>query len=85
MLLNVGSSWYYGDIAWAWTMIYAPKGNTFAMFPSVTLNPPWTKKYFIRLSAIEILGGDHEAGQSLGAFKGQSFLSALLQYNFQLR
>jgi hypothetical protein len=85
MLLNVGSSWYYGDIAWAWTMIYAPKGNTFAMFPSVTLNPPWTKKYFVRFSAIEILGGDHEAGQSLGAFKGQSFVSALLQYNFQLR
>ena len=86
MLFNAGSSWYYGDIAATWTMIYSLKGNTFAMFPSVTLNPPWTKKYFVRLSAIEILSGDRQAanGQN-GTFKGQSFLSALLQYNFQLR
>jgi len=84
ILLNAGSSWYYGDIAAAWTMIYGVKGNTFLMFPSVTLNPPWTKKYFVRLSAIEVLGSDRQSVQG-GTFKGESFLSALLQYNFQLR
>jgi hypothetical protein len=84
ILLNAGSSWYYGDIAAAWTMIYGVKGRTFLMFPSVTLNPPWTKKYFVRLSAIEVLGGDRQSVQG-GTFKGESFLSALLQYNFQLR
>src|SRR5260370_32858663 len=56
VLLNACSSWYYGDIASAWTMIYRVKGNTFLMFSSVTLNPPWTKKYFVRLSAIQVLG-----------------------------
>ena len=85
MLFNVGTSWYYGDIAPTWTMIFAPKGRTFAMFPSVTINPPWTKKYFVRFSAIEVLGGDRQAAENLGNFKGQSFLSVLLQYNFQLR
>jgi hypothetical protein len=85
ILFNAGTSWYYGDIAPAWTMIYGLKGNTFLMFPSVTLNPPWTKKYFVRLSAIQVLGGDRQAAQAGGTFKGQSFLSALLQYNFQLR
>ncbi len=85
MLFNVGTSWYYGDIAAAWTMIYGVKGNTFLMFPSVTLNPPWTKKYFIRLFTIQVLGGDRQAAQVQGTFKGQSFVSALLQYNFQLR
>jgi hypothetical protein len=85
MLFNAGTSWYYGDIAPAWTMVYGLKGNTFLMFPSVTLNPPWTKKYFVRLSAIQVLGGDRQAAQVGGTFKGQSFLSALLQYNFQLR
>jgi hypothetical protein len=84
ILLNAGSSWYYGDIAAAWTMIYGVKGRTFLMFPSVTLNPPWTKKYFVRFSAIEVLGGDRQSVQG-GTFKGESFLSALLQYNFQLR
>jgi hypothetical protein len=85
MLLNVGTSWYYGDIAPSWTMIFLPKGRTFLMFPAVTLNPPWTKKYFVRLSAIEVLGGDRQSAQSGGTFKGESFVSALLQYNFQLR
>src|SRR5712692_8908742 len=84
VLLNAGTNFYYGDIAPAWTMIYGVKGNTFLMFPSVTLNPPWTKKYFVRFSAIEVLGSDRQSVQG-GTFKGESFLSALLQYNFQLR
>jgi len=85
ILFNAGTNWWYGDFAPAWTMIYGLKGNTFLMFPSLTLNPPWTKKYFVRLSAIEVLGGDRQAAQVGGSFKGESFVSALLQYNFQLR
>jgi hypothetical protein len=84
VLFNAGTSWYYGDIAPAWTMIYGVKGNTFLMFPSVTLNPPWTKKYFVRFSAIQVLGSDRQSVLG-GTFKGESFISALLQYNFQLR
>ena len=32
-----------------------------------------------------ICRGDRMAGENLGNFKGESFLSVLLQYNFQLR
>jgi hypothetical protein len=84
LFANLTTSWYYSDFVVATPVIYAPKGNTFLMFPSLTLNPPWTKKYFMRLQAIEILGSDRQAGQVSGTFKGQSFLSALLQYNFDI-
>jgi hypothetical protein len=84
ILFNIGTQYYYADIVPAWTMIYGVKGNTFLMSPSLTLNPPWTKKYFVRLSTIQVLGGDRQSPQG-GTFKGQSFISALLQYNFQLR
>ena len=83
ILLNAGTSWYYGDIAAAWTMIYGVKGRTFLMFPSVTLNPPWTKKYFMKLQAIEVMGGDRESLGG-GLFKGQSLLTAQFQYNFNV-
>lgn len=82
-LLNVGTSWWWGDFQPTWTMIYAPKGNTFLLFPSVVLNPPWTKKYFVKLQAIEVLGSDRESVEG-GLFKGQSLLTAQLQYNFNL-
>jgi hypothetical protein len=82
MLFNIGTSWWWSDFAPTWTMIWYPKGDTFALFPSIVLNPPWTKKYFMKLQAIEILGGDKEAG--IGLFKGQSYLLAQLQYNFNL-
>ena len=84
VLFNVGTSFYYADFAPTWTMIYGSKGNTFLLFPSITLNPPWTKKYFLKLQAIEVLGGDRQAAQVGGTFKGESFLSALLQYNFDI-
>ena len=48
----------------------------------MTLNPRWTKKYFLKLQAIEVLGGDKMWG--IGLFKGQSLLTAQLQYNFNL-
>jgi len=82
LLFNIGTSWFWEDFEPTWTMIYNPKGTTFALFPALTLNPPWTKKYFLKLQAIEVLGGDREAG--IGLFKGQSLLTAQFQYNFNL-
>jgi hypothetical protein len=82
VLFSAGTSWWWSDFAPTWTMIWNPKGDTFALFPSLVLNPPWTKKYFVKLQAIEILGGDKMQG--IGLFKGQSYLLAQLQYNFNL-
>jgi hypothetical protein len=83
MLANAGTSFYYGDIAPTFTGIYAPKGKTVLLFPSVTLNPPWTKKYFMKLRAIEIMGSDNLAPEG-GYFKGESMLTAEFQYNFDI-
>ena len=82
VLFNVGTSWWWSDFSPTWTMIWNPKGDTFALFPSIVLNPPWTKKYFMKLQAIEIMGGDKQQG--IGLFKGQSYLLAQFQYNFNL-
>ena len=82
VLFNIGTSWWWSDFAPTWTMIWNPKGDTFALFPSLVLNPPWTKKYFMKLQAIEIMGGDKQQG--IGLFKGQSQLLAQFQYNFNL-
>jgi hypothetical protein len=82
LLFHIGTSWWWSDFAPDWAMIYNPKGNNFALFPSITLNPPWTKKYFVKLQAIEILGGDKE--QNVGLFKGQNYLIAQFQYNFNV-
>jgi hypothetical protein len=83
VLFNVGTSWWWSDFAPTWTMIWNPKGDTFALFPSLVLNPPWTKKYFMKLQAIEIMGGDKMA-LGPGLFKGQSQLLAQFQYNFNI-
>jgi hypothetical protein len=83
VLFNIGTSWWWEDFAPTWTMIYAPKGNTFLLFPSIVLNPPWTKKYFMKLQAIEVLGGDNHSIEG-GVFKGESLLTAQFQYNFDL-
>jgi hypothetical protein len=83
-LLNIGTSWLWNDIQPAWTMVYSPKGKTFLLFPSVVLNPPWTKQYFLKLQAIEILGGDMNYAAGGGILKGQSMLLAQFQYNFNL-
>jgi hypothetical protein len=82
VLLNLGTSWWWSDFAPNFTMIYQPKGRNMAMFPSIVLNPPWTKRYFLKLQAIEVLGGANNNG--LGLFKGESLLTAQLQYNFNL-
>jgi len=82
VLFNIGTSWWWSDFAPTYTMIFNPKGRNMALFPSIVLNPPWTKKYFLKLQAIEVLGGD--SMQNFGLFKGQSFLTAQFQYNFNL-
>jgi hypothetical protein len=82
VLLNLGTSWWWSDFAPSFTMIYQPKGRNMAMFPSIVLNPPWTKKYFLKLQAIEVLGGANN--NALGLFKGESLLTAQFQYNFNL-
>jgi hypothetical protein len=83
-LFNIGTSWLWNDIEPAWTMIYNPNGESFLLFPSVVLNPPWTKKYFMKLQAIEVLSGNKQTGQAGGQVKGQSLLTAQFQYNFNL-
>ena len=50
----------------------------------MVLNPPWTKKYFMKLQAIEVFGGDNAYVQGGGVLKGQSLLTAQFQYNFNL-
>ena len=84
ILGNMGTSWYYGDFAPTFTAIYAPKGNTFLLFPAIQFNPPWTKKYFARIQLIDVLGSDRQAAQNLGTFKGQGQLNATFQYNFDV-
>jgi hypothetical protein len=83
-LFNLGTSWLWNDVAPTWTMIFSPKGRSFLLFPSVVLNPPWTKQYFLKLQAVEILGGDLDYSQGGGILKGQSMLLAQFQYNFNL-
>jgi hypothetical protein len=83
-LFNIGTSWLWNDVAPSWTMIFNPKGRAFLLFPSLVLNPPWTKQYFMKLQAIEVLGGDKGTSQAGGILKGQSLLTAQFQYNFNL-
>ena len=83
-LFNIGTSWLWNDIQPSWTMVFSPKGRTFLLFPAVVLNPPWTKKYFMKLQAIEVLGGDNAYSSGGGILKGQSLLTAQFQYNFDL-
>jgi hypothetical protein len=82
-LFNIGTSWMWEDFAPTWTMVFSPKGRTFLLFPSIVLNPPWTKKYFLKLQAIEVLSGDRNYANG-GLFKGESLLTAQFQYNFNL-
>ncbi len=83
MLLGVGTSWWWQAFAPFWAMVYNPIGETFLLFPSITLTPPWTNKYFLKLQAIEVMGGAKDDLNG-GAFKGESLLTAQFQYNFSL-
>jgi len=82
ILASLGTSWLWSDIAPTFSGIYEVKGRNIALFPNVIFNPPWTKKYFLTITAIEVMGGDSLYG--LGLFKGESQINAALQYNFNL-
>jgi hypothetical protein len=83
LLLNVGTSWYWGVFAPTWTMIYNPQGNTFELFPNVLLTPPWTNSYFLKLQYIGILGSD-KFSPGGGIFKGKNMILFQFQYNFNV-
>ncbi len=83
MLLNLVTSWWWDSVAPAWTMIYAPKGTTFLLFPSVTVNPPWTKNYFFKVQDVQVLSTDTHSFDG-GAFKGENYVSFAFQCNFNL-
>ena len=81
MLFNIGTSYWWNAIAPTWTMIYQPKGTSFAFFPSIQFNPPWTNKYFAKLGLIYVMGSDmNYVGVPL--FKGQNLITLTGQYNF---
>ncbi len=83
MLLNVGTSWWWGAVSPTWTMIYAPQGETWLFFPTLQLVPPWTNKYFVKLQWIQILGTDRYNLDG-GLFKGKNMLIGQFEYNFDL-
>ena len=83
VLFNVGTSWLWGAVAPTWTNIYNPTGETFLLFPTIQLTPPWTNKYFMKLGYVGILG-TNKFGFDGGVFKGKSLLYAQFQYNFSL-
>jgi hypothetical protein len=81
MLFNIGTSYWWNAIAPTWTMIYSLKGTSFAFFPSIQFNPPWTNKYFAKLGLIYVMGSDmNYVGVPL--FKGQNLITLTGQYNF---
>jgi len=84
VLLNIGTSWWWGAIAPTWTSIYNPDGNTFLLFPNLVLTPPWTDRYLMKLEYVGVLGTDKYAAFAGGAFKGKSILLTQFQYNFDL-
>jgi hypothetical protein len=83
LLFNVGTSWYWGVVAPTWTNIYNPQGNTFLLFPSVVLTPPWTNKYFVTLKYIGVFGSDKWSPGG-GLLKGKSLILGQFQYNFNV-
>jgi hypothetical protein len=82
-LFFVTDSWWWEIFRASFGGIYNPKGTTFLLFPSITLTPPWTHKYFVTLQALELMGGDNQSVGG-GDIKGQSLLLASFQYNFNL-
>jgi hypothetical protein len=81
-LASVGTSWLWSDIAPTFSGLMYAKGRNIALFPNIVFNPPWTKKYFLTITAIEVMGGDSLS--NVGLFKGESQINAALQYNFNL-
>jgi hypothetical protein len=84
LLLNASTSWWWGAIVPTLTAIYNPDGNTWEMFPSVELTPPWTSRYSLMLQYIGTLSNDKFSAYAGGVFKGKNMLLMQFQYNFNL-
>jgi hypothetical protein len=84
ILFSVNTNWWWGAIIPTYTMIWNPSGSTSLLFPTLTLTPPWTNKYFATLGYIGILGNDKFNSFASGVFKGKSILYMQFQYNFNL-
>ena len=64
------TSWWWGTVVPTVTGIYNPDANTWELFPSIVLTPPWTDKYFLNLQYIGILSNDKFSAYAGGVFKG---------------
>lgn len=84
VLFSVNTSWWWGAILPTYTMIWNPSGDTNLLFPTLTLTPPWTNKYFATVGYVGILGNDKFNSFAGGVFKGKSILYLQFQYNFNL-
>ena len=84
ILFSANTSWWWGAFLPTYTMIWNPSGNTTLLFPTFTMTPPWTNKYFATLGYIGILGNDRLNSFAGGGFKGKSMLYMSFQYNFIL-
>jgi Protein of unknown function (DUF1302) len=84
LLISANTSWWWGAIVANPSAIYNPDGETWELFPSLTLTPPWTDKYLLTLQYIGILGNDKYSAYAGGNFKGKSLLLLRFQYNFTL-
>jgi hypothetical protein len=84
LLLSLGTSWLWNEIAPTLTGIYNPDGTTFELFPDLLLTPHWSNLYSLDLKYIGILGNNKYGGATGGVFKGKSLLVMTFQYNFNL-
>jgi hypothetical protein len=83
MGVSVSTSWWWGAVSPSWFNQYNPEGETWLIFPTLQLTPPWTNKYFTTLGWVEILGSDRY-NLNGGLFKGKNMFTARFQYNFSL-
>jgi hypothetical protein len=84
LLFNASTSWWWGAVVPTFTGIYNPDGDTWELFPSVTLTPPWTNKYSMMLQYIGVLSNDRFSAYAGGVFKGKSIFLLQFQYNLSL-
>jgi hypothetical protein len=84
LLFSASTSWWWGAIVMTPSAIYNPDGNTWEMFPSVVLTPPWTNKYLLTLQYVGVLSDDKFSAFAGGNFKGKNILLTQFQYNFDI-
>jgi hypothetical protein len=84
LLLSGNTSWWWGAVVANPAAIYNPDGNTWEFFPSVTITPPWTDKYFTTLQYVGVVSNDKNSAFAGGNFRGKNILLVQFQYNFDL-